>query len=995
LTDTLDAQVRPIPLIHLSLSAGFRNKEWTRASAFSTGWKPAELSLEELAKHIDQGLAFGPQFEGGRRKTENFRAAGFVAIDVDGTMTIEGAKSLDFIKQYGSILYTTASHRTEGRDHFRVVFATPSPIESARIWKCALLGLAKRCNSDRSVADGARIFFGSQCSNPVILGNVLTDSALAELVRLGRAELADIAEDSDDSMPIEARTRRSMVRVRNDQPIVTATGQTWRLSDLPTGTRVFCPFHDDARPSAFTLFSKKSGAPGIYCSACHETFFLEGTPAPEYDFQAFEKWADSLAENADWVTNPPIGSAAVREVHIMNSKYLPGLPPSEGSAFTKSPKGSGKTERISEIVNDAKLMKKSVLLIGHRRLLLRELASRVGLICYLDDDGLDDKRKPKIGDTRSYYAVSVDSLPTKMRRSRRDYDIVIIDECEQVLAHAVSKTVKKQVEAINALQRYVTKASSLYLFDADINHITHNFVSRCRSDRVDDPTRVYLNTYVEPGRTFDVFPTSNDLVADLIATTRSGKRSFVVCNSKRFAKIVHRTLTKEFNENCRLLLITAEGKAERDVQDLLHDVKQKILDYEVVIASPAIGTGIDITFQDNQQLIDVVYGFFRTGINSHYDCDQQLGRVRNPGNVKVWIDQQRHSFETDSNAIICDLVESGEVEAAVKGFSRAGDAVIDSNHPIVQLKADVYCAQRASQNNLKLHFLKHKGRDGWVAKFVMAEASSAAAKQKVKNASGEIDAEYVAGVVAATKISLDEYRELVAQRESENSVNLAGTNQLARFEIERFYGEEISEGLVLADKNGRLREQVLLYESLGLMTDAGRDRTRQAWASFKSGNKFVQAFHVPLDQAVLLAVLCSAVLVCGAGLDTEKALVKADLSDFQNFCNERRTTIERALTLQVRNDLGRDPLRMLNVFLERIGQSAERSRTYKSSGKKVYEYRLSEASFAMVDRIARRREERRSTDEDCDVEEDDRRFVTAVRVKAEPAPEANLARFIA
>ncbi|HVE02903.1 MAG TPA: hypothetical protein VNB30_02470, partial [Rhizomicrobium sp.] len=143
MTDTLDAQVRPIPLIHLSLSAGFRNKEWTRVSAFSTDWKPAELSLEELAKHIDQGLAFGPQFERGRRKTETFKAAGFVAIDVDGTMSLEEARSHDFIRRYGSVLYTTPSHSKEGYDHFRIVFATPFPIESARTWKHALLGLAK------------------------------------------------------------------------------------------------------------------------------------------------------------------------------------------------------------------------------------------------------------------------------------------------------------------------------------------------------------------------------------------------------------------------------------------------------------------------------------------------------------------------------------------------------------------------------------------------------------------------------------------------------------------------------------------------------------------------------------------------------------------------------------------------------------------------------------------------------------------------------------
>ena len=47
----------------------------------------------------------------------------------------------------------------------------------------------------------------------------------------------------------------------------------------------------------------------------------------------------------------------------------------------------------------------------------------------------------------------------------------------------------------------------------------------------------------------------------------------------------------------------------------------------VLVSHLAWGTGVDITFDNNAQLIDVVYGFFQARVNTHFDIDQQLSRV--------------------------------------------------------------------------------------------------------------------------------------------------------------------------------------------------------------------------------------------------------------------------------------------------------------------------------------------------------------------------------
>ena len=89
----------------------------------------------------------------------------------------------------------------------------------------------------------------------------------------------------------------------------------------------------------------------------------------------------------------------------------------------------------------------------------------------------------------------------------------------------------------------------------------------------------------------------------------------------------------------------------------IQNVKQEILKYDVVLASPSLGTGVDISFPSDAQLVDVVVGLFVGGVTDHRDIDQQLLRVRNPKQVCVWIDPSKDNLETDYDAIMVDLKE--------------------------------------------------------------------------------------------------------------------------------------------------------------------------------------------------------------------------------------------------------------------------------------------------------------------------------------------------
>lgn len=92
----------------------------------------------------------------------------------------------------------------------------------------------------------------------------------------------------------------------------------------------------------------------------------------------------------------------------------------------------------------------SVLLIGHRQSLIKEAANRLGIDCYLDYESIGGHRNQRFG-----YAICLDSLPkvtTAGGRTKREakwqkppqYDVVILDESEQVISHLLSETLRER-----------------------------------------------------------------------------------------------------------------------------------------------------------------------------------------------------------------------------------------------------------------------------------------------------------------------------------------------------------------------------------------------------------------------------------------------------------------------------------------------------------------------------------------------------------------------
>lgn len=212
----------------------------------SNGFRPAVLTPKQLADSISKGYAFSYQFENAQRKADNFICSDIIAADFDAGMTLDEALNNEFFINNASILYTTASHTPE-KHKFRVIFELPRTITDKEEIRAAQQGLTRKFPADRAAVDPARQFYGSKGCKPYIFNKVLSDKNLKELIELGREP---INQSDMDSKHGRVAGTRAVIGLDDGIMVKTSRGVLARLSDLEVPTPVYCPFHNDSKPSA-------------------------------------------------------------------------------------------------------------------------------------------------------------------------------------------------------------------------------------------------------------------------------------------------------------------------------------------------------------------------------------------------------------------------------------------------------------------------------------------------------------------------------------------------------------------------------------------------------------------------------------------------------------------------------------------------------------------------------------------------------------------------
>ena len=941
-------------------------------------FRNVDLTAQQFADHIKKGHAFCAQHKDGGRKSANFTVSGIIAVDIDQGLTVQDALDDEFVQSYASILYTTPSH-AEGFPRFRIVFELEVPITDAKKMKDALTGLIQRFGGDEACSDACHMFYGSTNSDPTLIGRQLPQQQVDELIVMADESRGKVWYAGDH---VERRNVRSHLTLEKGMQIRLESGHMVSLRDIPVHTRVYCPRHVDRKASAFTLRST-SGNPGVYCSACHATYFLESAwkPRQEYNFDyTWDRILKLPIDDSMWAEDES-KVRTVSEIHggtirVINSRYLKydeldvstegkylvpdaigaasdiresnpdagRLLPSYRANFIKSPKGTGKTEWLRALLESHKAKGVSVLLIGHRRSLISTSAMRLGMVSYLGEGKNGNIPRSEYNPPATHYAICVDSLATRLDTEIHRYDLILIDEAEQVFSHLLSDTMKdSRRQILHALKFYLNKAKSVYLLDADLNRTTVQIVDAMLTGEVQ--WQAIVNQWMPHNRTVLLYKSEQHLVGELVESLEQGKRCFVCANSKKKVEELVKEMSSRFGDSKRFASITGDNSDTAEAQKIIRNIKTSILEYDALFVSPAIGTGIDITFDNDEQHIDSVFGIFNARTNTHFDIDQQLARVRNPKRVCVWISGEQFNFETDANVIKAELQSSADTFVGID--EDTGKRQYRSDPLYEAIFSSVTAMQRASKNKILKNFRELKESNGWTIEDVEKNEDLAlAGKGVLDRGKVLLKQEMIDGILAAEPIGPGRYKNLRNRRASNQSVAVADAFKMRRYELESFYRKEVTPELLELDNERKFRDCVTEFESIYLPEEKLRN---SAARDERDGLLIGDRANLAQRRMLYLKLFGAAgILTADNRFDMNREIEGSSLTEFVAECRARKAEIERSFDIPIRANLSANAVQQLGALLKKVGLSLSKVKTSTVNGKKMYKYALNPTDLAKV-----------------------------------------------
>lgn len=131
---------------------------------FNDSFENLELDIEDIANAIYCGQAYCPHVNG-RRNTDNFVCAQYIAVDLethDERSSMKYLANMELVKVYGGLIYNTPSH-TEADPRSRVLFFLDQPLTTAPAYKSAIEFIYTLFpGSDTNCIKASGFFYGSK-----------------------------------------------------------------------------------------------------------------------------------------------------------------------------------------------------------------------------------------------------------------------------------------------------------------------------------------------------------------------------------------------------------------------------------------------------------------------------------------------------------------------------------------------------------------------------------------------------------------------------------------------------------------------------------------------------------------------------------------------------------------------------------------------------------------------------------------------------------------
>jgi len=491
--------------------------------------------------------------------------------------------------------------------------------------------------------------------------------------------------------------------------------------------------------------------------------------------------------------------------------------PNRGLIGVWSDMGTGKTQLMALFRKLHPQMQ--FLNCGHRVNLLKNLSERLNTQMYSDLEQGKFKEACAL-------SITIDSL-YKLQNQLNEYGCVFIDEACQYLAHLLhSKTCKEhRAEILEVLEYIVRKAQLVVLADAHLDDVTVDFFRAMRPD--DEVPFIIKNDYKQPGRIVYLYEgdDSTAIVAKIFMALMLKLKIMVVSDSKKFIKKLETAMTVKVFENeemvrdplvepncnndnkLRIWSIHAENSGSEENIAFVKDISSSVKNVDALLASPSLGTGVDIP----NYHFDAVFGVFHAVSMTANECGQSVHRYRPNVPLHIWV-APRPPFgykETNAEKIKERMLNLNEMTA----FLIRIDPETGSRGAEKDWALDAYCEIEANRNrsinNLRYDLRSLLTEMEYNIIPVQAE-SDPNVKTELKEAGLSLDADHAAAVVQAKNISGSDY----LNRQSKNYLPPEEIVECEKYRIQRDYGMPVTEELVKKDDGGHLISKLISLEAI-------------------------------------------------------------------------------------------------------------------------------------------------------------------------------------
>jgi hypothetical protein len=642
---------------------------------------------------------------------------------------------------------------------------------------------------------------------------------------------------------------------------------------------------------------------------------------------------DLLLAGGDFTTTRhTLGLGGIKVDQVITEQYLTNISLNKKVTLIRSAKNTGKTEAMAQLVSILP-PHATVKVIGHRQALLGEAARRLHAEFYQDFKKARIDRKGLTNSAR--LAICADSLVHFDKPTQTSY--IILDEVEQVLRHLTGATIKKRRQGVLAMFEALLKlADHVIGLDADLSGTTYRYFERLLGA---ENIEVIVNDFVQ-NRSVKMlqYGSQNEIVAALLEAAKSGKKCFVATNNKAEAQRLERVFEKELPE-LKVLCVHQDNSGSPEIHRVISNLKLTAQRFDVLIASPTLGTGIDI----NVKHFEETFLIGTHNSTNHSDLLQHMARNRQAELIHAYVAPGERFEPTDPAFWEKQCIDKYHETGLNIGYSlETGERLVnpaDLNY--LKLWADIRAADKASHNRLAANFFEQAAREGYQVQPAYQDQGNAfnienndenqgseaiEAGKKRAAAAHELEQERREAILAAPSISNREAEEL----EAKAYLPKPQRARLERHRINHFYNLPVDAALVEIDNRGqtmpRLNEFMMFT---GQIDTVERDR-----AIFDDAESMVpDARHYTLRRELRAEALAA------AGVDLDSSFTPGQLASngFIEWGLANKDRIYSVLGLTVKSDFEGRPVellsaifRQLNIKLQsrQLGKREERERVY-------------------------------------------------------------------